>query len=228
VVGGQSAYTTDAVNNFLRGFMNERLITQLSKYDLVSVFTKLEEVSFKVKATIDEEFKRVGIDVVDLKFEGVDTTPEYRDRLFWIKQTGGAATQVMAMDTTKSVAESLSKSPGAAAGTGIVLIPQIMQQAAATPMVICPNCKAQVPSTSKFCPNCGSTIQAPPPPPQPSQPAPTGTVACPKCGTQNPSAARFCMNCGAPLQPQTVNCPKCGSSIPEGSRFCLNCGAKLS
>ncbi|MBO3798355.1 MAG: SPFH domain-containing protein [Thermoproteota archaeon] len=257
VVGGQSAYTTEAVNSFLRGYMNERLITNLSKYDLVTVFTKLEEVSFKVKATVDEEFKRVGVDIIDLKFEGVDTTPEYRDRLFWIKQTGGAASQVLAMDTTKSVAESLSKSPGAAAGTGIVLVPQLMQQAAAgAALVICPSCKAQVPSTSKFCPSCGAAIQAPPPPPaQPPTAPPAGTVACPKCGTQNPSAAKFCMscgtplqatvgcpkcgsqnpanakfcmNCGAALQPQTDNCPKCGSTVPAGSKFCLNCGAKLS
>jgi len=226
VVGGQSAYTTEAVNNFLRGFMNERLITQLAKYDLATVFTKLEEVSFKVKAAIDEEFKRVGIDLIDLKFEGMDTTPEYRDRLFWIKQTGGAATQVLAMDTTKSVAESLSKSPGAAAGTGIVLIPQLMQQAAATPMVICPSCRAQVPSTSKFCSNCGSPIQAPPPPSQPPTPSQPGAISCPKCGTQNPVTARFCMNCGSPLQ-ATINCPQCGSQIPAGAKFCMNCGTKL-
>ncbi|MEM1508341.1 MAG: SPFH domain-containing protein [Thermofilaceae archaeon] len=222
VVGGQNAYTTDAVNSFLRGYMNERLITQLSKYDLVTVFTKLEEVSFKVKAAIDEEFRRIGVDLIDLKFEGIDTTPEYRDRLFWIKQTGGAAQQVLAMDTLKTAAESLSKSPGAGVGAGVVLLPQIMQQAAAPPpMIVCPNCKAQAPSTSKFCPNCGASLQ--PPPPQPP-----GTVTCPKCGTQNPNTAKFCMSCGSPLQPQRTSCPQCGSEVPSGAKFCPNCGAKIS
>jgi membrane protease subunit (stomatin/prohibitin family) len=183
VVGGQSVFETPQVNEFLRGYMNERLISQLSKYDLVTVFSKLEEVSFKVKTAITEELARIGIQLIDLKFEGIDTTPEYRERLFWLKQTG-ATTTVLQMDTAKSVAESLSKSPGAALGAGMVIIPPIMQpqptqqaqpqqqaQPATAPVVgtqtapttaikinFCPNCGTDLrnlPTTPKFCPNCG-------------------------------------------------------------------------
>ncbi len=181
VVGGQSVFETPQVNEFLRGYMNERLISQLSKYDLVTVFSKLEEVSFKVKTALTEELARIGIQLIDLKFEGIDTTPEYRERLFWLKQTG--ATTVLQMDTAKSVAESLSKSPGAALGAGMVIIPPIMQPQPAptqptqqtqqpttpTPSVaitsttpakinFCPNCGTDLrnlPTTPKFCPNCG-------------------------------------------------------------------------
>jgi membrane protease subunit (stomatin/prohibitin family) len=178
VVGGQSVFETPQVNEFLRGYMNERLISQLSKYDLVTVFSKLEEVSFKVKTAITEELARIGIQLIDLKFEGIDTTPEYRERLFWLKQTG-ATTTVLQMDTAKSVAESLSKSPGAALGAGMVIIPPIMQpqptqqaqpqqqvpvagtQTAPTTAIkinFCPNCGTDLrnlPTTPKFCPNCG-------------------------------------------------------------------------
>jgi len=186
VVGGQSVFETPQVNEFLRGYMNERLISQLSKYDLVTVFSKLEEVSFKVKTAITEELARIGIQLIDLKFEGIDTTPEYRERLFWLKQTG-ATTTVLQMDTAKSVAESLSKSPGAALGAGMVIIPPIMQpqpvqqtqppqqtQQAAAPAVgaqaapaaaakinFCPNCGTDLrslPTTPKFCPNCGTKL----------------------------------------------------------------------
>ena len=183
VVGGQSVFETPQVNEFLRGYMNERLISQLSKYDLVTVFSKLEEVSFKVKTAITEELARIGIQLIDLKFEGIDTTPEYRERLFWLKQTG-ATTTVLQMDTAKSVAESLSKSPGTALGAGMVIIPPIMQpqptqqaqpqqqaQPATAPVAgtqtapttaikinFCPNCGTDLrnlPTTPKFCPNCG-------------------------------------------------------------------------
>ena len=41
VVGGQNAYTTEDVNNFLRGFLNEKIIAEISHYDLVTVFTRL-------------------------------------------------------------------------------------------------------------------------------------------------------------------------------------------
>src|SRR5512147_2103065 len=66
VVGGQNAYTTDGVNNFLRGFLNEKIIDELSHYDLVSVFTRLDETSVIVKNTLIDYFKRVGIELTDL------------------------------------------------------------------------------------------------------------------------------------------------------------------
>src|SRR4030066_390381 len=45
VIGGQNAYTTEDVNSFLRGFLNEKIIAQLSHYPLVTVFTRLDETS---------------------------------------------------------------------------------------------------------------------------------------------------------------------------------------
>ncbi len=126
VVGGQGKYTSSEVNEFIRGFINERMIKHLATYDLATVFTKVDEVSFKAKAFILEELRRIGLELIDLKIEGVDTTPEYRDRLFWIKQTG-AATYVLQTDTLKSVAKELGKSPGAAVGAGVVMIPPLLQ-----------------------------------------------------------------------------------------------------
>ena len=49
VVGGQNAYTTEDVNDFLRGFLNEKIIAEISHYDLVTVFTRLQETSMIVK-----------------------------------------------------------------------------------------------------------------------------------------------------------------------------------
>ncbi|MFQ6074263.1 MAG: SPFH domain-containing protein, partial [Candidatus Bathyarchaeia archaeon] len=110
VVGGQNAYTTGDVNNYLRGFINEKIIDELSRYDLVTVFTKLDETSLSVKNNILDSFRRIGLDLTDLRFEGIDTTPEYRDRLFWLKQTR-AAEQVLRMETVKEAAKELGKSP---------------------------------------------------------------------------------------------------------------------
>jgi membrane protease subunit (stomatin/prohibitin family) len=186
VVGGQNIFETPQVNDFLRGYMNERLISQLSKFDLVTVFSKLEEVSFKVKSAILDEFLRIGMELMDLKFEGLDTTPEYRERLFWLKQTG-AATTVLQMDTAKSVAESLSQSPGAGLGAGMVLIPPLMQ----------PQAQAQQAQPATVPAAQASTQQ------------PTQTVAaagvtgvktnfCPNCGLdlRNLAPPKFCPNCG--------------------------------
>jgi membrane protease subunit (stomatin/prohibitin family) len=189
VVGGQSAYSTEDVNNYLRGYLNEKVIDELSHYDLLTVFTKLDETSISAKNAILDAFKRIGLDITDLRFEGVDTTPEYRDRLFWLKQTR-APEEVLRMETVKEAAKELGKSSGAALGTGMVLIPQIMTPTGPAPtpaaaLVICPNCNARIPATSKFCPDCGTTIAAP-----------TGTTNCPKCGHPVLNTAKFCPECG--------------------------------
>jgi len=197
VVGGQNAYTTPSVNDFLRGFINEKMIDDLSKYDLVTVFTKLDEISGQVKASLIEYFRRIGLQLVDLKFEGIDTTPEYRDRLFWLKQSGMTSEGVLRMETVKEAAKELGKSTGggAAFGAGMVLIPPLFQTstpgAPAVALVICPSCSAQIPSTSKFCPNCGKSISA-----MPTQPSQVPSQKCAKCGEILPTGAKFCHGCG--------------------------------
>jgi membrane protease subunit (stomatin/prohibitin family) len=193
VVGGQNAYATSGVNNYLRGFLNEKVIDELSRYDLLTVFTKLDETSLATRTAILDAFRRIGLDLTDLRFEGIDTTPEFRDRLFWLKQT--QATEVLRMETVKNAAEELGKSPGAALGAGMVLIPQIMTPTGPAPtpaaaLIICPSCSARIPATSKFCLDCGAKIAAPP----------TGTNKCSKCGHPVLATAKFCPECGQKLQ----------------------------
>ena len=196
VIGGQNAYTTEGVNNFLRGFVNEKIIDELSHYDLVSVFTRLDETSVIVKNTLIDYFKRVGIELTDLRFGGIDTTPEYRERLFWLKTGQTAPGDVLRMETVKSAAASLGQGGGAGAlGAGMVLIPQIMtpqgqpQAAPAAALVICPKCSEKVPATSKFCPNCGTNLTPP------SHEA----IPCPKCGKSIPATSKFCPECGSKI-----------------------------
>ena len=190
VVGGQNAYTSADVNDFLRGFLNEKIIGELSHYDLITVFTRLDETSLIVKNSLQDYFKRVGIELSDLRFEGIDTTPEYRERLFWLKTGKTSPEEVLRMETMKSAAESLGKSSGAGLGTGMVLIPQIMTpqgpaQAPAAALVICPKCGSRVPATSKFCPECGTQLTQV-----------TGTMNCPNCGKSIPAGSKFCPECG--------------------------------
>jgi membrane protease subunit (stomatin/prohibitin family) len=193
VVGGQNAYDTNSVNDFLRGFLNEKIIDELSHYDLITVFTRLDETSVIVKNSLIDYFKRVGIELTDLRFEGIDTTPEYRERLFWLKTGQTAPGDVLRMETVKSAAASLGQGGGSGAlGAGMVLIPQIMNQqgtpqaAPVAALVICPKCGEKVPATSKFCPNCGTNLTPPP----------ENAMKCPNCGKSIPANSKFCPECG--------------------------------
>jgi membrane protease subunit (stomatin/prohibitin family) len=199
VVGGQNAFSTPDVNNFLRGFINEKMIDLLSKYDLQTVFTKLDVTSNEVKVNLTDYFKRLGVEMIDLKFEGIDTTPEYRDRLFWLKSGRVAPEEVIRMDTLKVAAGELGRSPGggAAFGAGMVLVPPLFQTTPSgagmsVALIVCPNCQAHIPSTSKFCPNCGQNMTA-----SPAPPTNVPIRKCPKCDTIIPAGAKFCQNCGA-------------------------------
>jgi membrane protease subunit (stomatin/prohibitin family) len=194
VVGGQNAYATNDVNNYLRGFLNEKIIDEISRYDLVTVFTKLDETSVATKTAILDAFRRIGLDLTDLRFEGIDTTPEFRDRLFWLKQTR-SADEVLRMETVKESAKELGKSSGAGLGTGMVLIPQIMTPSGQAPvpqaaLIICPSCSARVPATSKFCPECGTKIPV----------QETGMKNCPKCKHPILATAKFCPECGYKME----------------------------
>lgn len=194
VVGGQNAYTTSDVNSYLRGFLNEKIIDELSRYDLLTVFTRLDETSVAAKTAILDAFRRIGLDLTDLRFEGIDTTPEYRERLFWLRTGRAAPEEVLRMETVKEAAKELGKSSGAGLGTGMVLIPQIMTptgvaSAPAAALLICPKCSGKIPAISKFCPDCGTKIAAPS----------AETKNCPKCGHPVLTSAKFCPECGKKL-----------------------------
>src|SRR2546425_4219094 len=53
VVGGQGAYATSQVDDFIRGFINERVIDEMSRYDLQTAFTQLDKASVTVKVNIN-------------------------------------------------------------------------------------------------------------------------------------------------------------------------------
>jgi RNA polymerase subunit RPABC4/transcription elongation factor Spt4 len=162
---------------------------------LLTVFTRLDETSIIVKSTILDYFRRIGLELTDLRFEGIDTTPEYRERLFWLRTGRAAPEEVLRMETIKKAAEELGKSPGAGLGTGMVLIPQVMTptgpaQAPAAALVICPKCGGRIPATSKFCSECGTTITPPS----------SGTKTCQKCAKIIPASSKYCPECGEKIE----------------------------
>ena len=169
VVSNQNAFSTKKVNDFLRAFMNERIIDEFAHYDLQAVFTQLDETSLKVKTKVRMNFERIGLELVDIKFEGIDTTEKYRERLFFMKTGGVSGRDLMASETVKSSAESLGKSPGAGFGAGMGFMAGAsgmmggggQQQggggSAPAGAKFCPNCGTAL-SGAKFCSNCGTKV----------------------------------------------------------------------
>lgn len=190
VVGGQGVYTTEDLQKFLRGFFNELIMAELSRQSIFTMYGNLEQTSFIVKHALEPSFRRVGLQLVDLKFEGLDVVDQvWRDRLFYIRATGVNPAEYLRMETLQKAAAELGKSEGAAIGAGLAIIPPLLwppqqtQAPQASQGVVCPQCRFVNPSEAKFCMNCGFMLG----------------VKCPQCGVVNPPGAKFCTNCGAKL-----------------------------
>ncbi len=194
VCGNQSVFTSEAVNDYLRGYFNENLITFLSTMTLRAVYGQLEAASTACKVKIRKDFARVGLELVDLKFNKIDTDEKFRDRLFFMQTGGVGGAGVMEAETRKDMAKSIGSAPGAAMGAGMMMMgPGGMAQPGFTQgggaVKSCPKCGAQSPADTKFCNNCGAPF-----------PAPAGGAGgvpkfCPDCGTAT-GGAKFCPNCG--------------------------------
>jgi membrane protease subunit (stomatin/prohibitin family) len=216
--GNRNASTSQDVENYIRGFIVERIIEAFGGYDIQSLVRNVDGVTDKTTLVINDEARRAGLTVIDTVFEGVKIPEEAR------RFASGVGQQAMAMQYAKETAQALPSDGGAAgaglgAGLGLGLGAQMMKsmQTESTPqrVVICPSCGGQNPEGNKFCAQCGSSLQ------------PKGTK-CPSCGAENPPSNKFCGNCGKSMAPSAVICPKCGSANQQGLKFCGNCGEKLA
>ena len=75
--------------------------------------------------------------------------------------------------------------PASASNAGVTPATAGGHSAAQGSLITCPNCHAQVPANSKFCPECGYNTASKP--------------ACPTCGQEVAPGAKFCANCGGKL-----------------------------
>lgn len=202
VVAGEN-YTTQDVTNFIRSKFVELSMDELSGYSLQDAMTRLDETSMKTKTILADKFEEYGLKLLDMAFAGMDTSPEYRERLFFAVQ-GVSGREVLTAETMRRSAEALGQGGGSAgAGAGIVLIPQLAEmmrqsqkpQDAGVTHVACPHCGAAMPLKSgkapKFCSECGKVIR--------------------KAVDERAKAKKFCPNCGAPAK----------------GKFCGECGEKL-
>lgn len=80
----------------------------------------------------------------------------------------------------------------------------------------CPKCHTMVKISSRFCPNCGSEVNA--------------KKTCNNCGAEINSNAKFCPECGktvTDIMEAKKNCPSCGAELKPGAKFCPECGTSV-
>ncbi len=187
--GNKALATSEAVEDYLRDFINQNVQAELGRVDIVMLTQQLPKASEKVNLAVSDIARGLGIKLRNMAFEVM--IPEEARRF------AAMGDRAMTMQYMKETAAELGPGEGGGmAGAGIGMgaglgMAQMMMGAmqgapGAQAMVLCPACRAQNPQTAKFCSSCGGSLA----------PKPAATVACPKCQAQNPQGAKFCTSCG--------------------------------
>jgi len=72
IVGAVPRLSTADVTNFIRSFFTEMFMQELSRYTVMDVYSKLEEVSAKVKTgNVYDAFLQRGLELLDIKIGGI-------------------------------------------------------------------------------------------------------------------------------------------------------------
>lgn len=220
--GNRGAGTSRDVENYIRGFINERVIDEFANHDIFNVVKNVDEITDKVALIIKDEAARIGLKIIDTVFEGVKIPEEARRFATSIGQQ--AMTMQYMKETTAEIPEGSggAAAAGVGAGVGIAMgtalgkAMQPTQNSGATQQVVlCPKCGSQNVVGTKFCGNCGTSL------------TPVAKISCPKCGAEMPETMKFCGNCGSPMKPQKIICPKCKTENLSTNKFCGSCGNKL-
>jgi membrane protease subunit (stomatin/prohibitin family) len=194
LVGTRGIYRNSDIEDFLRGVIVGRLSDILgetleSVLDLPRYF---DELGAGLKARIKDDFAQYGLAMADFVINAITPPDDVQKRIderSGMEAIGGMDRyfQYKAAQALGDLAKGGGGGGEGGAGAGIgMMIPSMLQQAmagGAQPKVRCPNCKADIPYGSAFCPQCGTNLSA--------------TQTCPQCKATLPAGSKFCPNCGA-------------------------------
>ncbi|MEM4671080.1 MAG: SPFH domain-containing protein [Desulfurococcaceae archaeon] len=155
IAGAVQRIDTQSVTEFLRGYMVQNLIEQLSNYTAIDVYSRLGEVVSKIKTGIlYDAFKSRGIELIDIRVSGISLPqlekmekedPTYGLPLLIAIQKGDEDKALEIIRTVESL-RALGKAPGAGILGALIAMPGLLQPIQPAPP------------------------QQPPPQPQPTQP----------------------------------------------------------
>ena len=136
VIGAVPTFASGDVSNFIRTFFMQRAIENMSKLNVMTIQTKLSDITATMRAYISEEFRNRGLELMNAQFAEVrfpylekleKEDPTYGVVLLNAIQSGNAGKAEEIVKTVESM-RALGKSPGAALGAGLVAIPYVFGQ----------------------------------------------------------------------------------------------------
>ena len=211
-VGTFGAETSDDVESRIREQMVILVYNELGKMkqqglkvtDLASSLTTIEQA---VLAIAPDNLGQYGIEINKISGLTISLPEEVQKAIDTRSQMQVLGVNYLQYQTGQAIVDAASNPSGGAGamagigvglgagvGVGSVVGGQMAQGMAQGQTRSCPNCSSIIPLSSKFCPNCGTTLA------QPQAAGPPGKPKfCPECGTAITGDVKFCPNCGKQL-----------------------------
>ncbi len=178
-----------------------------------------------------EDLRKIGEYYYGLYTEGIEVAPEVMEFCMNAQAHYEAAAAAQAeIDRMKEENEAQKAAAAQAAAEAQAQAAAQTAQTQSAAGNVCPSCGTVNQPGIKFCQECGTKLETPPP-------APAGIV-CPSCGTENAPGTKFCQECGSKLEipapepeaaaePVPRLCPECGAEVADGMKFCSQCGHRM-
>lgn len=234
-MGQNNIVRYDLINNYYKAIVVTKVKTTIAdtiiknKISALEISAELENISNKVREKVSEEFEKYGFNVVNFLISSINFPDEDFEQINKILGDR-AAFEIMgdrrystkrSFDVYEGAAKNENGVAGAFAAGGLGLgaglgIANNLNNTVASPtpgaeFIECPVCHAQVPSTNKFCSECGTVVKK-------------QVIVCSKCGAKNPAGSKFCSECGENMQ---IKKCQCGAELSPNAKFCQNCGRKV-
>jgi membrane protease subunit (stomatin/prohibitin family) len=233
LVGTQGIYTTAEIEEYL----NRVIVSRFNDYmgqtldTLLNLPAKYDELSQGLSQRLQEDLGHFGIRMTHLYISAVTPPPEVQKAIDDRSRMGvfKDMEKLMQMKAAMAMEKSSESDGGAASGMGTslgLMLPAMFAQYFSHPpaagskapgagTAACPECRSDVPTDSKFCPQCGHQLVI--------------FTQCSRCGKNLAPNSKFCSRCGlaANSTPPKNVCKACGAeNLPEAIH-CNDCGEKL-
>ena len=223
LVGQQRLYTTQALNQFLKGslrtHLNDLIGTSFESY--AKIRSELQELAAAMKVKVRNDFGKYGVELVDFFIQDVSVPEEIQEAFRMRAKMGALGVQNYMQYQTANAMVEMAKNPGGGgqamqmgAGMGMGMVfPQMMAGQMGYPPPGYPG----YPPPGYPPPGYPPQGYGYPPPGYPPQGAPPGYPPQQGAPPGYPPP-------GAPPQAEQIACPQCQAPNPQGARFCYNCG----
>lgn len=220
-------YFNGLINAKIKSVMAEYMVKKQISFLEISQF--LGELSEVFRNSLNEEFDRFGIELLNFYCEAIEPNPEQYKKLQEYKQELALGMDFYQQRRSLDIMEKLVDNPSAGgianAGIGLGMglgavgqfgnvfsgLTQSIDTTKSDTQIACLKCGTQNSSTMKFCGNCGNRLAV--------------AEICPHCGNEVPAGMKFCGECGKSLS--VSKCKTCGYENKAGMKFCGNCGEKI-